>query len=168
MTFIVSRVDLCVTHIHWPECRSPIAETSPFRSLTPGRFPMECNPSEEIRHQRRHLSRIGVTLHTPFRSQRIRPHAGIRRSVGRFERVRVRQVEFPSTVKANLVRAVSDHEHTTEMTVPTAEKELEHSQQQLHKSCARWRRSQLPLASSHSSRERTLARARAIAQSAAP
>ena len=37
-----------------------------------------------------------------------------------------------------------------------------------HQSCARCRRSQLPLASSQFSKERTLARARAIEQSAAP
>jgi hypothetical protein len=39
---------------------------------------------------------------------------------------------------------------------------------EVYQSCARWRRSQLPFASSHSSNERTLARAKAIAQSAAP
>jgi hypothetical protein len=45
---------------------------------------------------------------------------------------------------------------------------LEDQRKELHKSCARCLRSQLPLASSHSSSERTLARARAMAQSAAP
>jgi hypothetical protein len=80
----------------------------------------------------------------------------------------MRQIEFPSTVEANLVGAVFDREYTAEVTMPAAKHKLEDVQQEFHKSCARWRRSQLPFASSHSSRERTLARARAIAQSAAP
>jgi hypothetical protein len=99
---------------------------------------------------------------------KIRPQAGSRRGAGRSCSERIRQVEFLSAVEANLIRSVFDREHTAEMTVPAAENKLEHSQQEFHKSCARWRRSQLPLASSQSSRERTLARARAIAQSAAP
>jgi hypothetical protein len=41
--------------------------------------------------------------------------------------------------------------------VPTAENKLEYSRQHLHKSCHRWPRSKLPLASSHSSSVRTLA-----------
>jgi hypothetical protein len=80
----------------------------------------------------------------------------------------MRQIEFASTVEANLVRAVFDREHAAEVTMPAAKNKLEDTQEKVHKSCARWRRSQLPLASSHSSRERTLARARAIEQSAAP
>jgi hypothetical protein len=99
---------------------------------------------------------------------RIRPEAGGRRSVGRSGCKRVRQVEFPSTIEADPVRAVSDREHTTQVTVPAAKNKLEETQDQFHKSCARWRRSQLPFASSQSSSERTLARAKAIAQSAAP
>ena len=79
----------------------------------------------------------------------------------------VRQVEFPSTVEADLVCAVFDGEDAAEVTVPAAKDELK-NRQQFHKSPARWRRSQLPLASNHSSSERTLARAKAIAQSAAP
>jgi CRP-like cAMP-binding protein len=62
-----------------------------------------------------------------------------------------------TAVEANLVRAMFDREHTTEMTVPTAENKLEHSRQHLHKSCDPWRRSKLPLASSHSNSQRTLA-----------
>jgi hypothetical protein len=80
----------------------------------------------------------------------------------------VGQVEFPSAVEADAVRAMLDREHTAEVTVPAAKDKLEKSLQQFHTSCDRWRRSELPLASSHSSRERTLARARAIEQSAAP
>ena len=101
---------------------------------------------------------------------RIRPHSGVERTVGPYRRMRVRiwQVEFPSTIEADPIRAMFDGEHATEVTVPAAKEELEHPEQHFHKSCARCRRSQLPLASSHSRRERTLARARAIAQSAAP
>jgi hypothetical protein len=65
----------------------------------------------------------------------------------------MRQIEFPSTVEANLVRAVFDRKHTAEVTVAAAKNKLEDVQQEFHKSCARWRRSQLPLASSHSSSE---------------
>src|SRR2546426_11326037 len=46
-------------------------------------------------------------------------------------------------------------EHTAEVTVPAAKGKLENPKQRSHQSRARWRRSQLPLASSHSSRERT-------------
>jgi len=80
----------------------------------------------------------------------------------------MRQVEFLSTIKADLVRAVFDRKYTADVTMPAAKNELIDIQQEFHKSCARWRRSQLPLASNHSSSERTLARAKAIAQSAAP
>ncbi len=80
----------------------------------------------------------------------------------------MRQIEFPSAVEADLIRAVFDREYPADMTVAAAKNKLEDSEKQFHKSCARWRRSQLPLASNHSSSERTLARAKAIAQSAAP
>jgi hypothetical protein len=99
---------------------------------------------------------------------RICPQAGGRRSVGRSWGKRVRQVEFPATIEADAVGAMLDREHAAEVTVPATKNKLENTQEQFHKSCARWRRSELPLASSHSSRDRTLARARAIAQSAAP
>jgi len=82
--------------------------------------------------------------------------------------MRVGQIEFPSTVEADLVCAVLNGEHAAEVAVPAAKDKLEYIEQEFHRSCARCRRSQLPLASNHSSRERTLARARAIAQSAAP
>jgi hypothetical protein len=88
---------------------------------------------------------------------KISSQAGSPRDVGWSRSESIRQVEFPAAVEANLVRAMFDREHTTEMTVPTAENKLEHSQQHLHKSCDRWRRSKLPLASSQSSSERTLA-----------
>jgi hypothetical protein len=98
----------------------------------------------------------------------IRPQPCGWRSVGRFFSKRVRQVEFPSALDANAVRAVPDGEHTAEVTMPTAKDKLEKGPQRFHTSCDRWRRSQLPFASNHSSRERTLARASAIEQSAAP
>jgi len=82
--------------------------------------------------------------------------------------VSIWQIELLPTVEADLVCAVFDREHTAEVTVPAAKGKLENPKQWFHQSRVRWRRSQLPLASSHSSRERTLARARAIAQSAAP
>jgi hypothetical protein len=94
-------------------------------------------------------------------------HARIRVGSESHGRMRVRQVEFPSTVETNPVSPAFDGEHAAEVTMPATEDEL-NNRQHFHKSCARWRRSQLPLASSQSSRERTLARARAIAQSAAP
>jgi hypothetical protein len=99
---------------------------------------------------------------------RLRLQARAHRNDRLFWRLSVGQIEFPSTVEANLIRAVSNREHTAEVTVPATKEKLEDVHQEFHTSCARWRRSQLPFASSHSSRERTLARARAIAQSAAP
>lgn len=92
----------------------------------------------------------------------------IRPSRERFGRIGVRQIEFPSAVEANPVCAVFNREHTAEVAVAASKNELEDTQKHVHKSCARWRRSQLPLASSHSSRERILARANATEQSAAP
>jgi hypothetical protein len=82
--------------------------------------------------------------------------------------LRVWKVEFPSAVEANLVCPVFDREQTAEVPVAASKHKLENIQEQFHKSWARWRRSQLPLATSHSSKDRTLARARAIEQSAAP
>jgi len=93
--------------------------------------------------------------------------SGVARGIESHGSIRIWQIEFPPTVEADPICALFDGEDAAEVTVPTAKDELK-NRQQFHKSCARWRRSQLPLASSHSSRERTLARARAIAQSAAP
>ncbi len=50
--------------------------------------------------------------------------------------MRIRQVEFPSTVKADFVRAVFDREHATEVTVPAAKEELKDPKQQFHTSYA--------------------------------
>jgi hypothetical protein len=99
---------------------------------------------------------------------RIYPEADGRRSIGRSRCKRFRQVEFPATIEADSVRTMLDREHAAEVTVPATKYKLKDTQEQFHKSCARWRRSELPLMSSHSSKDRTLARARAIAQSAAP
>lgn len=99
---------------------------------------------------------------------RIGRQTGGLRSVGRSYFESIRQVEFPSAVEANPVCAVFNREHAAQVTVPAPKNKLEDTQDQLHKSCARCRRSKLPLTSSHSSRELTLARANAIEQSAAP
>jgi hypothetical protein len=90
------------------------------------------------------------------------------RLVGRSCSQSVRQVKFTSTVEADLICAAFDREHAAEMMVPAAKDKFEKGPQQSHKSPDRWRPSRLPLASNHESSERTLARARAIEQSAAP
>jgi hypothetical protein len=121
-----------------------------------------------------HMGTIKVAMPATLKAEhsarlmRTCPEARGRRGARPFGCVRIGQVEFASTVEADLICAVFDGEHTAQVTVSATENKLEHGQQQFHKSPARWRRSQLPFASSHSSRERTLARARAIAQSAAP
>ena len=99
---------------------------------------------------------------------KLRPRADDRGTVGPYRRTRGRQIEFSPAVETDPVSTVLDREHTAQVMMPAAKKKLEDTPEQFHKSCARWRRSQLPFASSHSRRERTLARARAIAQSAAP
>ena len=90
------------------------------------------------------------------------------RSGGLYGIACVWQVEFPSTVEAHLVCTVFDREHSTLMAMSAAKEKLENPKKRFHRSCARWRRSQLPLTSSQSSSDFTLARARAIEQSAAP
>ncbi len=97
-----------------------------------------------------------------------RPQASGRQGVGSCWHLWIWQVELPSAVEAYFIRVVFDREHTAQVTVTAAKYKLENYREGFHRSCARWRRSQLPLASSHLSRERTLARAKAIAQSAAP
>ena len=82
--------------------------------------------------------------------------------------VSIWQIELLPTVEADLVCAVFDGEHSTLMTMAAAKEKLENPKKRFHRSCARWRRSQLPLTSSQSSNDFTLARARAIEQSAAP
>ena len=99
---------------------------------------------------------------------RIRLKTDARRSSRSYWDLSAKQVEFSSAVKADFVSAILNGEHTAEMMMPAAKEELEKTQKQFHKSCAPWRRSQLPLTSSQSSSDFTLARARAIAQSAAP
>lgn len=96
------------------------------------------------------------------------PEAGFWSRDGMYWRVCVWQVEFPTTIEADPVCAVPDREYSTHVSMSATKDKLENPDQRFHQSCARWRRSTLPFASSHSSRERTLARAKAIAQSAAP
>ena len=105
-------------------------------------------------------------LHTAFPAERVWLAAQSKQRPAVWGMLRG-QVEFPPTVEAHAVCAAFDGEDAAKVTMPAAKDELE-DRQWLHNSCARWRRSQLPLASNHSSSERTLARARAIAQSAAP
>jgi hypothetical protein len=94
--------------------------------------------------------------------------SGRSRDSGTFRRVSIWQIELLPTVEADVVCTAFDGEHPTLMTVSAAKEKLENPKKAFHKSCARWRRSQLPLTSSQSSNDFTLARARAIAQSAAP
>jgi hypothetical protein len=95
---------------------------------------------------------------------------GNRKSVEPQRRIRIRigQIEFPTAVETDSVGAVLDGEHSAHVFMPATKYKLEDSEQPVHKSCARCRRSQLPLVSSHLRSERTLARASAMAQSAAP
>jgi hypothetical protein len=44
---------------------------------------------------------------------------------GPYGHVRIRQVEFPTTVEADLIRAMFDREHTADVPVPAAEGKLE-------------------------------------------
>jgi hypothetical protein len=75
--------------------------------------------------------------------------------------------QFLTTLQADLIRSWMDREHVAESTVMTPTKNLGQPKRQPHNS-GRCRRSQLPWASSQPSRDLTLVRASAIAQSAAP
>ena len=75
--------------------------------------------------------------------------------------------EFLPTLETDPVCPFLDGEHATHLSVVAPKRRVQKPKQWFHKSCARLR-SELPLASSQSSKERTLARARAIEQSAAP
>jgi len=79
-----------------------------------------------------------------------------------------RVFEFPSALEADLVRSLLDCEYAAQVTVMASEESLNQPPQEFHKSCARLRRSESPLASSQSSSLRMLVRAKAIEQSAAP
>jgi hypothetical protein len=85
----------------------------------------------------------------------------------RIGRIDVGTLKLSSALKAHPVASLLDGKHTAHLTMTTAKHEPEHPKQGFHTSCDRLR-SQLPLASSHLSRVRTLLRAKAIAQSAAP
>src|SRR5580700_6743795 len=77
------------------------------------------------------------------------------RSIEPHWRMRIGQVEFPPTVEADAIRSMLDGEDPAEVPMP-ATKDGSKQRKQFHRSCARWRRSQLPLASSQSSNARTL------------
>src|SRR5271157_1325265 len=66
-------------------------------------------------------------------------------------------LEFLATLQADLIRSFPDGEHSAALAVTAPEGKLKDPKQRCHKSSARCRRSQLPWASSQSSRERTLA-----------
>ena len=57
----------------------------------------------------------------------------------------MRQIEFASTVEANLVRAAFDREHTAEVTMSAAKNKLEDVRQEFHKSSASSRCPQLSI-----------------------
>jgi hypothetical protein len=85
--------------------------------------------------------------------------------------------KFLHTLQADLVRPFLDRQYPATLAVMAADNKLERKGANSFgvnprsvnpQSAAHWRRSQHPLASSHSSEESTLARARAIEQSAAP
>jgi hypothetical protein len=82
--------------------------------------------------------------------------------------VRGGQLNFSRTIKAHSVRPIIDSEYAAEMFMVAAEDECESPTHKVHSSYTRWRRSHVPLASSHFSRELTVVRARAMEQSAAP
>ena len=88
-----------------------------------------------------------------------------------FERMGVRQqrriLKSPSAVQADLVRPFLNCEQAALLAVIPSEGRLENRKWRFHKSSTRLR-SQHPLTSSQLNRALTLARARAIEQSAAP
>jgi hypothetical protein len=55
----------------------------------------------------------------------LRVQPSVSRSTESSRRISDRQVEFPSTVEADLVGAAFDGEHAAEMSVPAAEYEVE-------------------------------------------
>jgi hypothetical protein len=69
-----------------------------------------------------------------------------------------RKLNFPATFEADLVSPPLDREHAAHLLMTAPKNKPENPKQRFHASCG-CRRSTLPLASSHSSRERVLARA---------
>ena len=74
--------------------------------------------------QERDQARETFSVHDEHSS----PKRAAARSIGPSWRMRVRQVEFPSTVEADLVGAVFDREHAAQVTVPAAKDKLENTQ----------------------------------------
>jgi hypothetical protein len=79
-----------------------------------------------------------------------------------------RIVEFLSAFQTDPIRPLFDGKNATFPAMTTSKNKMENYEQRVHKSATLCRRSQLPLVSSQVRSERTLARARAIEQSAAP
>src|SRR5271154_6688782 len=81
---------------------------------------------------------------------------GNQRSVEPQRRIRIRigQVEFPAAIEAHAVGAVLDGEYSAHVLMAATKEKLKNPEHAVHKSCARCRRSQLPLVSSHASSAR--------------
>ena len=73
--------------------------------------------------------REGIKPGASARRMRIRFQADVLRGIESHESLRVGQIEFPSTVEANLIRAVFYREHTAEVTVPAAKEKLKDSKE---------------------------------------
>jgi hypothetical protein len=58
---------------------------------------------------------------------RVRIQANVLGGIEPHRRLRVGQIEFPATVKANFIRAVFDREHAAEVAVPAAKEKLKDS-----------------------------------------
>ena len=100
---------------------------------------------------------------------------GIKRRTGIVSNTRLQGVhrfpgifKFASTLDADLVCPFLDGEHATQLAMMASKSKLQDPKQEFHKSCARRPRSQLPLASSQARRQRMLACASPIQESAAP
>ena len=120
-------------------------------------------------------TKIGACAGTGSNNRNFSVPGAVRRGIGIVVNARPygvhpcpRMPEFLSTLQTDVVGPLLDREHTAQSAVMTTEGNLENPKQEFHKSCVCCRRSQLPLASNHSRRECTLARASAIEQSAAP
>jgi hypothetical protein len=76
-------------------------------------------------------------------------------------------LNLPATIQTDLVRLPFDGKHPAQLAVMTSEGELEHPARESHKILRTSALIAASLAPSHSGRERILARATAIEQSAA-
>ena len=56
-------------------------------------------------------------------------------TLGRARNVRIRQIKLFAAIEADFIRPAFDREYTAQVTVTTAEHELEHPTQRVHRSC---------------------------------